>query len=168
MLILGIDPGIALTGYGLVDSAQNRLHAVEYGCIETPAKMPVEDRLLIIYDAMCDLLARHKPEEVAIEQLFFNRNVTTAFSVGQARGVMVLACVRHGLRVREYTPLQVKQGIAGYGGADKKQIQTMVRMLLGLAEVPKPDDVADALAIAITHAHAVPWQTRVEKRTQNR
>lgn len=154
MRILGIDPGIAIVGFGFVDRIGSRLSPVQYGSIQTNANTDPGERLVQIYDAMVQLIDKYRPEALAIEKLFFNRNVTTAFSVGQARGVMVLAAVQKGLPVTEYTPLQVKQAVVGYGQADKHQVQEMVRMLLHLSAKPKPDDVADALAVAICHAHS--------------
>ncbi|KEO82256.1 crossover junction endodeoxyribonuclease RuvC [Tumebacillus flagellatus] len=163
MRILGIDPGYGRTGYGVVDSIGNRIKSVEYGCIETKPNTPIPDRLVDIYGAVCEVIARLKPEAVAVEQIFFSKSVTTALDVAQARGVVLLAAREAGLPVAEYTPMQVKQSVAGYGKADKKQMQEMVRMFLGLANIPKPDDAADALAVAITHAHNAPFLDRVER-----
>lgn len=154
MRIIGIDPGIAIVGFGIVDKAADRLKPVQYGSIETPAHMDPGLRLKMVYDAVVGLIEKYKPEHIAVEKLFFNRNVTTAFSVGQARGVIILAGVQHGLTVAEYTPMQVKQAIVGYGGAEKHQVQEMVRMFLNLRDIPKPDDVADALAVAVCHGHS--------------
>lgn len=154
MRILGIDPGIAIVGFGFVDRIGSKLSPVQYGSIQTSADTDPGERLVQIYDAIVQLIDKYRPEALAIEKLFFNRNVTTAFSVGQARGVIVLAAVQRGLSVTEYTPLQVKQAVVGYGQADKHQVQEMVRMLLHLSSRPKPDDVADALAVAICHAHS--------------
>lgn len=152
--ILGIDPGIAIVGFGFVDKKGSRLVPVQYGSIQTEAHTDPGLRLKEIYDAMQMLIGKYKPDAVAVEKLFFNRNVTTAFSVGQARGVILLAAVQRGLQIGEYTPLQVKQSVVGYGKAEKHQVQEMVRMFLHLSIVPKPDDVADALAVAICHAHS--------------
>ena len=154
MRILGIDPGIAIVGFGLIDRQGNRLRPVQYGCIRTEAHTDPSVRLQQIYDSLHQLIDKYKPDAVALEKLFFNRNVTTALTVGQARGVLMLAAVQKGLPIEEYTPLQVKQAIVGYGKAEKRQVQEMVRMLLQLSEVPKPDDVADALAVAICHVHS--------------
>lgn len=154
MRILGIDPGIAIVGFGFIDKEGSKLVPVQYGSIQTEAGTDQGLRLKQVYDAVVQLIDKYKPDAVAVEKLFFNRNVTTAFSVGQARGVMVLAAVQKGLPVAEYTPLQVKQAVVGYGKAEKKQVQEMVRMFLHLSAVPKPDDVADALAVAICHAHS--------------
>lgn len=152
--IMGIDPGIAIVGFGFIDKQGSKLTPVQYGCIQTEAGTDPGLRLKQVYDAAVQLIDKYKPDAVAVEQLFFNRNVTTAFTVGQARGVLILAAVQQGLPVAEYTPMQVKQAIVGYGKAEKKQVQEMVRMFLKLQAAPKPDDVADALAVAICHAHS--------------
>jgi len=159
--VLGIDPGIARMGFGFIDKTGHKLAPVQYGCIETAAGTSQEIRLKQIYEASCELLERYKPDTVAVEKLFFSKNVTNAFSVGQARGVFMLAAAQRGLRIAEYTPMQVKQAVVGYGGAEKKQIQEMVKMLLKLAAIPKPDDVADALAVAICHAHSLVLNERM-------
>ena len=152
MLALGLDPGTATTGYGLVRLAPDGgLLAVKFGVITTPKNTPAPERLLTLYDQLQALLHEHNPETVAVEKLFFQRNVTTALAVGQARGVMLLALARAGLEVFEYTPNEIKQAVAGYGSADKRQVQEMVRVLLALDDIPRPDDAADALAVAITH-----------------
>jgi crossover junction endodeoxyribonuclease RuvC len=151
-LAIGIDPGTATTGYVLVRVEQDgTLVAVNYGVILTPKDASASARLEMIYDQLCDLLKLYKPETAAVEKLFFSRNVTTALAVGQARGVVMLALQKAGLETFEYTPKEVKNAVAGYGGADKRQVQEMVRALLQLDSIPKPDDAADALAIAITH-----------------
>jgi crossover junction endodeoxyribonuclease RuvC len=150
-VILGIDPGTATTGYGLVREREDgSLEALTYGVIVTPPKMPAHQRLSLLYHDLNDLLLLHHPDGVAVEKLFFQSNVKTAIAVGQARGVVLLAISEAGLPLSEYTPNEVKQAVAGYGSADKKQVQEMVRVLLALPEIPKPDDAADALAIAIT------------------
>ena len=155
MLVLGIDPGTATTGYGLVNEDDNgSLRAVSYGVISTPASMQMPERLLELFNQLNQLILLHRPESGAVEKLFFQRNVRTALSVGQGRGVVLLALAKAGLPVAEYTPLEVKQAVSGYGGADKTQVQAMVKALLGLEEIPRPDDAADALAIAITHVHS--------------
>jgi crossover junction endodeoxyribonuclease RuvC len=141
-------------GFGFIDKIGHRLVPVQYGSIETEAGTPTEVRLRQIYEASCTLLDRYRPDTIAVEKLFFNKNVTNAFSVGQARGVLLLAAAQRGLPVSEYTPMQVKQAVAGYGAAEKKQVQEMVRLMLKLQKAPKPDDVADALAVAICHAHS--------------
>ena len=151
-LVLGIDPGTATTGYGLVrDREDGSLEALTFGVILTSPKMPAHQRLSLLFHDLNDLLLLHHPEAVAVEKLFFQTNVKTAIAVGQARGVVLLAVSEAGLELGEYTPNEVKQAVAGYGSADKKQVQEMVRVLLQLPEIPKPDDAADALAIAITH-----------------
>jgi len=152
MRILGIDPGTADTGFGVVDHRTAGLKFVDAGVIKTPAKTPMPDRLATIYDELHQLVTEFKPDCIAVELLFFATNVTTAISVGQARGVVLLVASQHQLALSEYTPLQVKQAVTGYGRATKPQIQEMVRMLLKLSAIPKPDDAADALAIAICRA----------------
>ena len=151
-LALGIDPGTATTGYGLVRLfPDGTLAPVSYGIISTPKEATPSARLEMLYDQLQTLLKQHQPDTAAVEKLFFSRNVTTGIAVGQARGVVLLAIQQAGLEVFEYTPKEVKQAVAGYGNADKKQVQEMVRALLQLDTIPKPDDAADALAIAITH-----------------
>ena len=151
-LALGIDPGTATTGYGLVRlEPDGSLVAVAFGVITTPKDSTAPARLEMLYDQLRDLLTLHQPETAAVEKLFFQRNVTTAIAVGQARGVILLAIAEAGLDVFEYTPNEVKQAVVGYGSAQKRQVQEMVRTLLVLPEIPRPDDAADALAIAITH-----------------
>lgn len=151
-LALGIDPGTATTGYGFVRLARDgELVAVKYGVILTPKEDSASARLETIYDQLTDLLKEYQPETAAVEKLFFARNVTTGIAVGQARGVVMLALQKAGIETFEYTPKEVKNAVAGYGGADKRQVQEMVRALLQLDSIPKPDDAADALAIAITH-----------------
>jgi len=155
MLVVGIDPGTARTGYGFVaENAQGDLEAVAYGVIETPAGMEPEKRLQILYRELNQLLLLHRPQSAGVEKLFFDRNVTTALAVGQARGVALLALVENQVAVSEYTPVAVKQAVVGYGGADKNQVQQMVTAILGLEKIPKPDDAADALAVAICHLHS--------------
>jgi crossover junction endodeoxyribonuclease RuvC len=161
--VLGIDPGIAIVGFGFIDKIGSKLVPVQYGSIQTEAHTDPGLRLKEVYDAAVQLIEKYKPDAMAIEKLFFNRNVTTAFTVGQARGVIVLAGVQAGLQVAEYTPLQVKQAVVGYGKAEKHQVQEMVKMLLKLSIVPKPDDVADALAIAICHAHSSALLTKINE-----
>ena len=152
MIILGIDPGTAITGYGLIEADGSRCRLLDYGCIRTTSNLPAPQRLEKLHTGMKQLLAEGKPDQVAMEKLFFNRNATTAIPVGQARGVLLLACAQMGLAVAEYTPLQVKQSIVGYGRAEKQQIQFMVARLLHMKTPPKSDDAADALALALTHA----------------
>ena len=153
MRILGIDPGYAIMGYGILDYKGNKFTPVEYGSIITEAHTPNEERLLTLYSELTRIIQEFMPDEAAIEELFYNTNATTAIMVGEARGMALLACAQNGIRISEYTPLQIKSSLTGYGRADKKQVQTMVKMILGLSEVPKPDDTADALAAAICHAH---------------
>ncbi|MGM0602348.1 MAG: crossover junction endodeoxyribonuclease RuvC [Bacillota bacterium] len=153
MLILGVDPGLATIGFSIVEKEGNKFNVLEYGVIKTsPDKTDVE-RLKIIYRNMKELINEYKPDQMAVEELFFNKNVKTAIVVGQARGVILLAGAESSITVAEYTPLQVKQAVVGYGRADKNQVQQMVKNLLNLSEIPRPDDAADALAIAICHGH---------------
>ncbi|MCH5210153.1 MAG: crossover junction endodeoxyribonuclease RuvC [Oscillospiraceae bacterium] len=154
MVIIGIDPGYAIVGVGVVEYIGNKFRTLEYGAITTPAGMPTTERLKKIYAEITMYADKYKPDAMAIEELFFNSNQKTAINVAQARGVLLTAIANKDIPIFEYTPLQVKQSVTGYGRADKKQIQTMVKMLLGLNAIPKPDDAADALAIAICHAHS--------------
>lgn len=152
MIILGIDPGLAMVGYGLIEYKGNRYRTLDYGCIRTEANLNHPERLKIIYQDLSDLIDKYNPSDIAIEELFFNKNVKTAIKVGQARGVEILAGVNKGKDIYEYTPLQIKQSVVGYGRAEKRQVQEMVKLLLNLKEIPKPDDAADALAVAICHS----------------
>lgn len=154
MIVLGIDPGTAATGYGIVERSGSRLRAVDYGCLETLPTQPPAQRLLEIHQAVTELIATHQPAMLGVERLFFNRNVQTAFAVGQARGVVLLAAAEAGLPVFEYGPHEVKMAVTGYGRADKAQVQRMVQVVLQMAVLPRPDDAADALAVAICLAHA--------------
>jgi crossover junction endodeoxyribonuclease RuvC len=154
VLVLGIDPGTAITGYGLVHENDEGLALVDCGVITTPADQPLPQRLQTIYRGLAAIIGQHRPDQVAVEELFFSRNVRTALSVGQARGVVLLAAAEAGLPLHEYKPLEVKQTVAGYGGADKRQVQEMVRLLLRLEEIPEPDDAADAVAVAVCHIHS--------------
>ena len=154
MRILGIDPGYGITGFGLVDAQRGQMTLLRCGAITTPAGMDFSARLEIIYEDLRKLLEMAKPDAVAIEELFFHNNQKTAINVAQARGVLVLAAKNKGIPVYEYTPLQVKQAVVGYGRAEKSQVQQMTKTILGLTEIPKPDDTADALAIAVCHAHS--------------
>lgn len=154
MRILGIDPGYAILGWGVLDMKGNHFSVVDYGAVTTDAKMEMPLRLQHLYTELCAIIEEYKPEAASIEELFFNSNAKTAIMVGQARGVAVLACINGGLEVNEYTPLQIKQALVGYGRADKKQVQAMVKAILNLNEVPKPDDTADAVAAAICHGHS--------------
>ncbi len=153
MRILGLDPGTAITGYGVIDlQPGGEVQVVAYGVLRTPARQPMPVRLQRLYHALQELLVLHRPQAAAVEKLFFQRNVTTAMAVGQARGVALLALAQAGLPVAEYTPNEVKEAVTGYGSADKQQVQRMVQTLLHLAERPRPDDAADALAVALCHA----------------
>ena len=156
MIVLGIDPGLATLGWGVIESAGGRQRLMEYGCILTTPDQTLPDRLLTIQNEMSALLARFQPDEIAVEELFFARNVTTALTVGAARGVTVAACAAYTDRLYEYTPMQVKQAVVGYGKADKHQVQHMVKLLLHLDDIPRPDDAADAVAIALTHSATGP------------
>jgi crossover junction endodeoxyribonuclease RuvC len=161
VLILGIDPGTAITGYGLVREDDKGLALIDCGVITTPSDQPLPLRLQAIYHGLAALIREHRPDSAAVEELFFSRNVRTALSVGHARGVILLALADAGLPTYEYKPLQIKQAIAGYGGADKHQVQEMVRMLLNLEHVPQPDDAADAVAVAVCHIHSVRMATLI-------
>ncbi len=152
MLILGIDPGYAIVGYGLIDTKD--MKPVQYGVIRTEAGKDIAERLCEIYDNMTELLRAFRPDHVAIEKLYFNTNEKTAINVSQARGVIILACIKCGVKIYEYTPLQVKISVVGYGRAEKCQVMDMTKRLLGLKKTPKPDDAADALAIALCHANS--------------
>ena len=154
MIILGIDPGFAIVGVGVIQYKGNKFSVIDYYAITTKAGLPLEERLKMIYEDIEEVIEKYKPDCMAIEELFFNNNAKTAIQVGQARGVILLGAVKKGIPIYEYTPLQVKQSVVGYGRADKTQVQQMTKALLCLNEVPKPDDVADALAIAICHAHS--------------
>ena len=154
MLVLGIDPGTAITGYGLVREDEAGLTLVDYGVITTAAGRPLPERLQVIYQGLADVAREHQPQQAAVEELFFSRNVRTALSVGHARGVTLLALADAGLAIHEYKPLEIKQAITGYGGAGKQQVQEMVRLLLNLDTVPEPDDAADAVAVAVCHIHS--------------
>lgn len=154
MIIMGIDPGTAITGWGIVKHLQGKQTYIDAGVVTTPAKEVLEKRLVTIYDDLYLLLTKFKPDACVLEKLFFNTNAKTALSVGHARGVVVLAAEKHHVPVFEYTPLQVKTAMTGYGRADKNQIQQMVKKLLNLNQIPRPDDAADALAIALTHCYS--------------
>ena len=154
MIILGIDPGYAIVGIGLIEYKGNKFRVLEYNAITTPAGMATVERLKKIYTEITSYLIKYDPDAIAIEELFFNSNQKTAINVAQARGVLLVACANANIPIYEYTPLQVKQAVTGYGRAEKKQIQQMVKTLLNLNAIPQPDDAADALAIAICHAHS--------------
>ena len=153
MIILGIDPGLAIVGWGVIDAQGGRFKTLGYGSIQTPAGMPTEDRLAKIYADLCKIIDHFHPEEMAVEELFFTNNITTGIRVAEARGIVLLCAKQKGVRLAEYTPMQVKQSVVGYGKAEKKQVITMVTSILKLPAPPKPDDTADALAIAICHGH---------------
>lgn len=152
MRIIGIDPGTGILGFGIIEVVKGKPVLVDGGVIRTPVKEDDAVRLQTIYDELTDIIAQTKPDEMAVEKLFFARNVTTAMTVAQARGVVLLTAMQANLKIAEYTPMQIKQALTGYGKADKKQIQEMVRVILNLKEIPKPDDAADAIAAAITHS----------------
>ena len=154
MVILGIDPGFAIVGWGVLECVKGKFRVLGFGSIQTKAGTPIEERLSQIYDGMNTIIDKYKPDTMAIEELFWNTNQKTGISVAEARGVILLAAHSKGLKIREYTPLQVKQAVVGFGRAEKNQVQQMVKNILGLSEIPKPDDTADALAIAICHAHS--------------
>ena len=155
MIVLGIDPGTARLGYGIVERQGSKLTMLDYGCLETINDRPLEQRLLLIHEGIDDLIETYRPQAVGVERLFFNKNVQTAMAVGQARGVVLLTAAQHGLPVLEYGPHEVKLAVTGYGKAPKDQVQRMVQMVLSMKQVPKPDDAADALAVAVCTAHAV-------------
>ena len=163
MKILGIDPGYAILGFGVIEMKGSDFSLIEYGALRTDASMEMPERLVEIYRQLMEIIENHRPDEVAIEELFFNQNTKTAMMVSQARGVAILAIANSKLTVHEYTPLQVKQGIVGYGRADKKQVQIMVKNILKLEETPKPDDAADALAIAICHGNTAQYNKKMSK-----
>lgn len=153
MIILGIDPGIAIVGYGVIEYKNGLFRTLAYGAITTPAHTSVESRLKTVYDDLDEIIKKYKPDDMAVEELFFNNNPKTAIAVAEARGVILLCAMKNGVNIQEYTPLQVKQSVVGYGRAEKKQVMLMVNSILGLKNGPKLDDTADALAIAICHAH---------------
>ena len=153
MIILGIDPGFAIVGYGVIEYQSGKFRTLGYGAITTEAALPVPERLRIIFEELEKIISRYRPDEIAVEELFFNSNHTTAIIVAEARGVILLAAQRSGIGIFEYTPLQVKQAVVGYGRAEKKQVIAMTNSLLGLKKAPKLDDTSDALAIAVCHAH---------------
>ena len=153
MIILGIDPGLAIVGWGVIEYKNTRFRTVAYGALRTPAGMRTEARLRAIYDGMRELIETYHPDAVAVEELFFDNNITTGIRVAEARGIILLSAEQAGIPISEYTPMQVKQAVVGYGKAEKRQVISMVTMLLRLPKPPSPDDTADALAIAICHAH---------------
>lgn len=162
MVVLGIDPGLATLGWGVIEAGQGRQRLIEYGCILTTPRQRFPDRLKQISEDMKTLLQHFQPDEIAFEELFFAKNVTTAFTVGAARGVSIAACAEYTDKLYEYTPMQVKQAVVGYGGAEKQQVQQMVKLLLHMEEIARPDDAADAIAIALTHAATGPAKRQFE------
>ena len=154
MIILGVDPGIATIGFGVIEARRGQNILKQYGVITTPAGLPLANRLLQISEDMDALIRQFQPDEMAVEELFFTKNITTGIAVAHGRGVILLSAQKLGLPIFEYTPMQVKQAVAGYGGADKRQVMLMTQRLLGMKEIPRPDDAADALAIAICHARS--------------
>ncbi len=154
MIIMGVDPGFAITGYGIVKYEGNKFSAIDYGAVLTKASEPFAERLLQLDRRLGELIGMYRPEAISVEELFFNKNIKTAIMAAHGRGVALVAAARSGAEVFEYTPLQVKQAVVGYGRAEKAQVQQMVKVILNLAEIPKPDDVADALAVAICHGHS--------------
>ena len=155
MIILGIDPGLATLGYGVIEADNNKRRLIQFGTLTTPAGQPLPQRLRAIYQGMNQLLDIYQPDEVAFEELFFSKNITTGIAVSHARGVALLAVVQRTDDLYEYTPMQIKQAVTGYGGADKHQVQQMVKMLLNMKDIARPDDAADALAVALTHANSM-------------
>lgn len=158
MLILGIDPGYAIVGYGVIEYNGTKFRTIDYGAVTSPPNIPFPRRLEMIYDGVCELCTRYSPDAVSVEELFFNTNLKTGIAVSHGRGVILLAVQKCGIPFYEYTPLQVKQSVVGYGRAEKQQVMQMTKTLLGLEKIPKPDDAADALALAICHAHAAKSQ----------
>ena len=154
MIILGIDPGLAIVGWGIIESVRGNVRPIAYGAITTPAHTDIEARLLMIQNDLESIINKYKPEEMAVEELFFNTNITTGIAVAEARGVIICTAHRLGVKISEYTPLQVKQAVVGYGKAEKHQVISMVTSILKLQKPPKPDDTADAVAIAICHAQS--------------
>jgi len=162
MFIMGLDPGTAITGYGLVKFNGSKFSLVDCGCVRTIPEFPLSERLQTIYSELTGIIRLYKPEQFAVEELFFNKNARTALAVGHARGVAMLAASNSGLPVFEYTPLQVKQAVTGFGRAEKTQVQYMVKTILALSEAPDPDDVADALAVAICHGQLYSWVRKLK------
>ncbi len=168
MKILGIDPGYAIVGYGVIDYEKTRFTTLSYGAITTLADMEFTYRIKVIYDDVTTIIAKYRPDAMAIEKLYFTTNQKTAISVAQARGVIMLAAINQGVQVYEYTPLQVKQSVVGYGKAQKSQVMEMTKNILGLQKVPRPDDTADALAIAICHAHSSGSRINIKQNLRNK
>lgn len=155
MIILGIDPGLATLGYGVIEADNQKRRLIQFGTLNTSAGQPMPQRLRAIFQGMNQLMDIYKPDDVAFEELFFSKNITTGMAVSAARGVALVAVVQRTDNLYEYTPMQIKQAVTGYGGADKHQVQQMVKMLLGMKEIARPDDAADALAVALTHANSM-------------
>ena len=155
MIILGIDPGLATLGYGVIEADNNKRRLIQFGTLTTPAGQPMPQRLRAIFQGMNQLMDIYRPDDVAFEELFFSKNITTGMAVSAARGVALVAVVQRTDNLYEYTPMQIKQAVTGYGGADKHQVQQMVKMLLNMREIARPDDAADALAVALTHANSM-------------
>ena len=155
MIILGIDPGLATLGYGVIEADNNRRRLIQFGTLTTPAGQPMPQRLRAIFQGMNQLMDIYRPDDVAFEELFFSKNITTGMAVSAARGVALVAVVQRTENLYEYTPMQIKQAVTGYGGADKHQVQQMVKMLLNMKDIARPDDAADALAVALTHANSM-------------
>ena len=155
MIILGIDPGLATLGYGVIEADNNRRRLIQFGTLTTPAGQPMPQRLRAIFQGMNQLMDIYQPDDVAFEELFFSKNITTGMAVSAARGVALVAVVQRTENLYEYTPMQIKQAVTGYGGADKHQVQQMVKMLLNMKDIARPDDAADALAVALTHANSM-------------
>ena len=155
MIILGIDPGLATLGYGVIEADNNRRRLIQFGTLSTPAGQPMPQRLRAIFQGMNQLMDIYQPDDVAFEELFFSKNITTGMAVSAARGVALVAVVQRTDNLYEYTPMQIKQAVTGYGGADKHQVQQMVKMLLNMKDIARPDDAADALAVALTHANSM-------------
>jgi len=166
MIILGIDPGTAITGFGIIESQKNKLKVLGFGCIETDKNLDMPERLSLIAKELKNIIRKYKPQIMAVEELFFFKNSKTVITVGQARGVVLFIGKDQGLKVCEYTPLQVKQAVVGYGRAEKRQVQQMVKSILGLKSIPKPDDAADALAIAVCCESSVKFESKIENQKQ--
>lgn len=166
MLVMGIDPGIAISGYGLVDSDFDPYKVVDYGVLRTDSVMEMPTRLKSIFEGYMDLIKKYRPKAIAVEELFFNKNAKTIITVGEARGAAILAAAMTEVEVFEYTPLQVKQAVVGYGRAVKQQIQEMTKILLKLKEIPKPDDAADALAVALCHINSIKFQDVINEKVK--
>jgi crossover junction endodeoxyribonuclease RuvC len=164
VITLGIDPGMAIMGYGVIESSGNKLRALDYGVVTTSSDMETPKRLLRIFNSVEELIEKYSPDAIAYEELFFNKNVKTALVIGHARGAAVLAGAKQSIDLYEYTPLQVKQAVVGYGRADKQQVQSMIKLLLNFREIPKPDDAADALAVAICHINSAQFARKLDSR----